>query len=142
MNVMTARQIEVAPGASAATRNPVAMWLLVFLTLGFGSIVWIYVVNRELRDYLRAVGGSYHGSPAVAAVLAGLWPIAFVLGLIPVWTTSSRVKGVQERTGTEQARVRPVVAVLLFFVLFANVWYVQRGINYAWLAAERQRGRS
>jgi hypothetical protein len=140
MNIMTARQIEVAPGASAATRNPVAVWLLVFLTLGIGSVVWIYVVNRELRDFSQATGRPFRNSPTLAAILAALWPIGFIPALIPVWTTARHIRITQELTG-EQDRVRPALALLAFFVFFGHVWYLQRAANGAWLAAERGRGR-
>ncbi len=102
MNVMTARKIEVAPGVSVATRNPVALWLLAFITLGIGAVVWTYAANRELRDFAHATGRPFHGSPALAAVLAGLWPFALIPALIPVWTTSSRARGAQQSDGLER----------------------------------------
>jgi amino acid transporter len=137
MNITTARQIDVAPGASAATRNPVAMWLLVFLTLGIGGIVWMYVANRELRDYSRGVDRPFRNSPVLAAILSALWPVGFFLALIPVFTTTIRTRTAQQWTGKDTGRVNPVLAILLFFVFFAHVWYLQRGLNGVWLAAER-----
>jgi hypothetical protein len=137
MQMTTARQIEVAPGASAATRNPVAMWLLVFITLGIGGVVWIYVVNRELRDYSRGVDRPFRNSPVLAAILSALWPVGFFLALIPVFTTAARTRKAQEWTGQETGRVHPLLAILLFFAFFFHVWYIQRGLNRVWLAAER-----
>jgi hypothetical protein len=136
VNITTARQIEVAPGASAATRNPVAMWLLVFLTLGIGGVVWMYVANRELRDYSAGVDRPFRNSPVLAAVLSALWPVGIILALIPVFTTGRRVRTAQEWTGKETGRVHAVVAVLLFFAFFLHVWYLQRALNGVWLAAE------
>ena len=124
----------MAPGVTAATRNPVASWLLVFLTLGIGGVVWIYVVNRELRDYSMAVGRPFGNSPVAAAILAALWPLAFIPTLIAVWLTARRVRTAQQWTGTP-GRVHPALAALAFFALFAHVWYLQAALNGAWVAA-------
>jgi hypothetical protein len=134
VNVTTARELTVAPGVTAATRNPVASWLLVFLTLGIGGVVWIYVVNRELRDYSMAIGRPFGNSPVAAAILAALWPLAFIPTLIAVWLTARRVRTAQQWTGTP-GRVHPVLATLLVFALFAHVWYLQHALNGAWEAA-------
>ena len=37
-------------------RNPLAVALLAFVTLGVYHVVWWYKINRELRDF----GGSWH----------------------------------------------------------------------------------
>ncbi len=139
MNVTTARELNVAPGVTAATRNPIAMWLLVFLTLGIGGVVWIYVVNRELRDYSKAVGRPFGNSPVVSAILAALWPVAFIPTLIAVWLTARRVRTAQQWTGTP-GRVHPALAALLVFALFTHVWYLQHAPQRRVGGRRRRRG--
>ncbi len=125
--------------ATVATRNPVALWILTFLTLGIWGIVWWYQVNRELRDYSEAVARPFGNVPVAATVCALLYWVAFWPGMISVFVTARRVRTVQDWVEAP-GRAAPIVAALLFPLLFAHTWYLQRALNDAWLRAREGAG--
>jgi hypothetical protein len=138
--VQVVKPEEVAIGAARVTiRNPVAVWILSFFILGIYMVVWWYQVNRELRDYSQAVGRPFRASPALAAVLVALWPVAFLPGMVTVFVTARRVRKVEEWVDAP-GRIVPVLAVLLFPLLFASSWYVQRALNETWRRAKQGAG--
>jgi hypothetical protein len=42
-------------GTAVTIRNPMAVWILGFVTLGIYTAISTYQVTRELRDYSRGV---------------------------------------------------------------------------------------
>jgi Na+/H+ antiporter NhaC len=117
-------------------RNPVALWLVVVITLGIWGAVWWYQINRELRDYSRAVKRPLDNSPVLATVLFALWPLALIPAIVTVVFTAGRIRTVQEWFGAKG--VSRVIAALLLLVLFLHAFYLQRALNDLWRRAEHE----
>lgn len=124
-------------GARVAIRNPVGLWILTFLTLGIWGVVWTYQVNRELRDYSRAVSRPFSNFPWLAALLFALWPLALIPALIAVVMTAVRIRTVQRWFSAGERSPNPVLAAVFFFLLFFNVHYLQKSLNSLWRRARR-----
>jgi Domain of unknown function (DUF4234) len=133
MQVTSAQAVEIE-GARATIRNPVALWILTLLTLGILGAFWWYGINREVRDVSRALGRPLGNSPVFMAVLAGLWPLAWIPAVISIYLGSRWIRTLEEGVGTS-GRIRPVLAALLFPLLFVHVIYVQRSVNEVWRRA-------
>ncbi len=133
MQITTAETITVG-NASVATRNAVATWLLTFLTLGIFGIWWWYQVNRELRDYSRAVTRPFQISPVLAALMFALWPAALVWTMLTTYMGARRIRHAQEWVEAPNP-VSPIVATLLVPLLFAQAIYLQNALNDVWRRA-------
>jgi hypothetical protein len=138
VEVVKPEQVSIGE-ARVTIRSPVAVWILSFFTLGIYMVIWWYQVNRELRDYSHAVGRPFRASPVLATVLIALWPLAFLPGMVSVFVTARRVRTVEEWVEAP-GRIVPVLAVLLFPLLFISSWYVQRALNGAWRRAKQGAG--
>jgi hypothetical protein len=130
MQITRAQSVEVN-GARVAIRNPVALWILTFMTLGIFGIVWWWQLNRELRDMSRALERPLNTLPVVTTVLVAIWPLAWIPGMIATYVGARHVRTMQEGVATP-GRIKPIVAALLFPLLFAQVIYVQRAANAVW----------
>ncbi len=139
MQIQRARELELS-GARVQTRNPMALWLVVLITLGIWGIVWWYQINRELRDYSHGAGKPFHNSPVVDTIVMALYPLALVTGVLATFITGRRVRHVQEWTAPGGSKVSALLAAVLFLVFFLHVIYLQRALNRAWLDAEAGRG--
>jgi hypothetical protein len=136
----TPRNVPLA-GTTVTMRSPMAVWILGFVTLGIYTAIWTYQVTRELRDYSRAVTRPFAASPIVAAILAALWPFAFIPGMIGAFAMGRRVRRVQDWVESP-GRVLAILAALLFPLLFLHSLYLQRALNEAWARAEQGHGPS
>ena len=101
--------------AEAKIRHPLAVFGLVFLTLGIYYFVWYYKVNRELRDLGRAVGEEDRlgRSPLTSLVAVTVGWLIIVPPFVSFYRTFQRVEAAQEVSGTDRsrerlARVRPL----------------------------------
>jgi hypothetical protein len=128
---VTGAQVVEVGEARATIRNPVALWILTLLTLGILGAFWWYGVNREVRDVSRALGRPLGNSPVFMAVLAALWPLALIPAVVSIYLGSRWIRTLGEGVGTS-GRIRPIVAALLFPLLFLHVIYVQRSANEIW----------
>jgi hypothetical protein len=131
MAIRQAREIDVR-GATVNTKNPWALWIITFMTLGIWGIVWWYRMNRELRDVSTAYGENFAMPPAVSTVMMALWPVALLPALATCVISSIRARSVQKLIDVDDRKVNPVIATLLFFVIFSHVWYIQRALNSTW----------
>ena len=138
MQVTTPKTIEIGE-ARATIRNPVALWILTFLSLGILAIFWWYGVSREIRDISGARGRPRGGPPIVMAILVALWPLAWIPAMIAIYLGTRSLRGLQEDIGVSKP-ARPIVAALLFPLLFVTVIYAQRAANETWGAADPARG--
>ncbi len=132
---MITRAEEVVVGsARLAIRNPIAVWILSFVTLSVYGVIWSYQVTRELRDYSRAMQQPFKASPTVAAVLAALWPLAFLPGMVGAFLNGRRARTLLQWVESP-ASAHGIVAALLYPLLFAHTMYLQSKLNEAWRRA-------
>jgi hypothetical protein len=130
-----AQEIQIAgAGASAKVRNPVAVAILVVITLGIYGFFWWYFINREMADYGRAKGTSELGDKPWLSLLA-LFPGALVV--VPaLWTTVTtfkRVQAAQRLAG--QSPINGWLGLVLYIVIApAFDAYMQSGLNGVWKA--------
>jgi hypothetical protein len=125
--------------AEAKIRHPLAVFGLVFLTLGIYYFVWYYKVNRELRDLGRAVGEEDRlGRSPLTSLMAHLigW-VVIVPPFVSMYRTFHRIEAAQEVSGMSQ-RVSPWLGLVLFLIgvifLPVEVIYAQSELNRVWRA--------
>jgi uncharacterized protein DUF4234 len=127
-------QHQIAAGATAKIRHPVAVAVLGIITFGIYVIFWWYFINREMADYGRAKGTSELGDSPGTSTLA-LFPGAFII--VPaIWTTVTtfqRIQAAQRIAG--QTPINGWIGLLLYLV-FAPAFYayMQSGLNNVWRA--------
>ena len=125
--------------AEAKIRHPLAVFGLVFLTLGIYYFVWYYKVNRELRDLGRATGEEERlgRSPLTSLVAILIGWVVVVPPFVSFYRTFRRIEAGQEAIGTSQ-RVSPWLGFALFIVgvvfLPVEVIYAQSELNRLWRA--------
>lgn len=130
-----AQEISIAgTGSTAKVRNPIAVAVLVVVTLGIYLVFWWYFVNRELADYGRAKGTDELGDNPALSTLA-LFPGALVI--VPaLWTTVTtfqRVQAAQRLTG--ESPINGWLGLVLYLVLSPAMYaYMQSGLNGVWKA--------
>jgi hypothetical protein len=131
-----AEQVQIAAGASAKLRNPVAVAVLVVVTLGIYLLFWWYYINREMAEYGRARGTQELGDSPAKSVLA-LFPGGIVV--VPaIWTTVTTFKRVQaaQRLTGQATTINGWIGLLLYLVLSPALdAYIQSGLNPAWRSA-------
>ena len=134
-----AQQVQIAgAGASAKLRHPVAVAVLVVVTLGIYGVFWWYFINRELADYGRAKGTTELGDSPVKSTLA-LFPGALLI--VPaIWTTVTtfqRTQRAQQLAG--QTPINGWLGLVLYIVILpAFDAYIQSGLNGVWRAQASQ----
>jgi len=130
--------LQLTPGSVVKLRNPVLVGVLTFVTLGLYTIVWWYLINRELADHGRALGRRDLGDDPARSTLA-MFPgaILVVPGVWTVVTTFQRVQAAQRlhRQIPVNGWLGLVLGLVLSPALFA---YMQSGLNSAWSAAAAQ----
>ena len=128
-----AQEVQIAGTSSTAKiRNPIAVVILVTVTLGIYGLFWWYFVNRELADYGRAKGTTELGDSPLKSLLA-LFPGALLI--VPaLWTTVTTFKRVQ--AAQRIAGQQPINGWLGFvvYVVFSPAYdgYLQSGLNSVW----------
>ncbi len=112
-------------------RNPWAVALLPFVTLGIYHLVWWYRINRELRDYGYAKEQDLGQNPTNS--LFALFPggLIIVPALITYWNGFKRVQLASKLAGKEQAN--GWIALILYLLLAPALWaYIQVSLNEIW----------
>jgi Ca2+/Na+ antiporter len=127
--------------ATAKTRNPIAAFLLVFLTLGIYYLVWYYKINRELRDLGRAAGQEERlgRSPFTSLMAISFGWLILVPPFVSMYRTLQRIEAAQEisRTTGESLNVWLGYALYLVgvFTLPIEIIYAQSELNRLWRTA-------
>lgn len=114
-------------------RNPWAVALLPFVTLGIYHLVWWYRINRELRDYGKAKGYDLGQNPTNSVLALFPGGIIIVPALITYWRGTKRVMGASRLSGQEP--LNGWIAILLYVLLAPGLWaYIQVSLNHVWEA--------
>jgi hypothetical protein len=125
--------------AEAKIRNPLAAFVLVFVTLGIYYFVWYYKVNRELRDLGRASGAEERlgKSPftSLLAITVG-WlvvvpPFVSFYRFLRRLQAAQHVAGMSERVSVALGFVLYIVGVMFFPV---EIIHAQSELNRLWRA--------
>jgi hypothetical protein len=119
-------------GGPVKVRNPWAVALLPFVTIGIYHLVWWYRINGELRDFGRARGRDLGQNPT-ASVLA-LFPGALLIvpALVSYWRGTKRVQEAARVAGREP-QVNGWIALILYILLAPAYWaYLQVALNDDW----------
>ena len=125
--------------AEAKIRHPLAVFGLVFLTLGIYYFVWYYKVNRELRDLGRAAGEEERlgRSPFTSLLAITIGWLVLVPPFVSFYKTFRRIEAAQELNETSQ-RVNAWLGFALFLVgvvfLPVEMIYAQSELNRVWQA--------
>jgi hypothetical protein len=130
-----AQELQIAgAGSTAKLRNPIAVAVLVVVTLTIYLVFWWYFINRELADLGRAKGTSELGDSPGKSTLA-LFPGALLI--VPaIWTTVTtfkRVQAAQRLTG--QTPINGWLGLVLYLLISPVLYaYMQSGLNSVWKA--------
>jgi Domain of unknown function (DUF4234) len=126
--------VQLAPGAIAKIRNPIAVAIFSIITLGIYVIFWWYYVNREMADYGRARETNDLGDSPTKSLLA-LFPGGLIV--VPaIWTTVTTFQRVQAAQRlTRQTEINGWLGFVLYVVFVPAFYgYMQSGLNSAWRA--------
>ena len=118
-------------GDEVKVRNPWAVALLPFVTLGIYHLVWWYRVNREMADLGRARGEDLGDSPT--ASLLALFPggLVIVPALITYWNGFKRIQKAAELAGVQSPN--GWLALVLYLLIAPAFWaFMQTTLNEVW----------
>jgi hypothetical protein len=112
-------------------RNPLAVALLSFVTLGIYHVVWWYKINRELCDFGEARDRDLGHSPALSTL--ALFPgfIVLIPPLVTAWRGTGRVKQATRMAGREPL-IGWVALILYIFIGIGWIAYLQSELNKVW----------
>ena len=112
-------------------RNPWAVALLPFITLGIYHLVWWYRINRELRDFGYANDVDLGTSPVLSTLALFPGGLIIVPALVTYWRGTMRVQEAGRVGGTEP--INGLIALLLYIIMAPSFWaYIQVSLNAVW----------
>jgi hypothetical protein len=112
-------------------RNPWAVALLPFATLGIYHLVWWYRINKEMKAYGESLGYDLGRNPTNS--LLALFPggLIVVPALITYWRGTNRVQGTEALADREP--VNGWLVLLLWVIVQPAMWaYLQVSLNHVW----------
>lgn len=119
------RREAVAHGLQMKARNPITVWLLwPILTVGIYSLVWLFLVTRELSEFDRRRSISPI-TPVLVVIFLG-WLI--IPALIVYYNMGSQIARSQRAAGL-QVTCSPIAAMLLILLFGAGIAYLQAEAN-------------
>lgn len=124
------------------------LWLLLaFLTAGLATLVWLVLLQRDLRRFdqrLRAsplaaaIGLTVTLAIAVLAPMGWTAPASYVVqfghagAMVVLFAiTGGQIRGAQRAAGL-QPTCSPLLGVLLLFLFLIGIFYLQRELNKVW----------
>jgi hypothetical protein len=112
-------------------RNPWAVALLPFITLGIYHLVWWYKINKELKAFGESRGYDLGRNPTNS--LLALFPgfIIIVPPLVSYWRGTKRVQGASALANREPVNGW-IALVLYLFISPAMFAYLQVSLNHVW----------
>ncbi len=123
-----------ANGAPVKIRNPWGVVGLSIVTLGIYYWFWYYYLNRELRDYGRAMGDQElaESQPGMSVLAVTLGALIIVPAIVSVYRfITQRVQRAQELGGVEKVNGW-IVLILILIISIAYPPYVQSTLNKLW----------
>jgi hypothetical protein len=115
----------------AKVRNPWAVALLPFITLGIYHLVWWYRINKEMKAFGEARGYDLGRNPTNS--LLALFPggLIIVPALITYWKGTKRVQGTSALANREP--VNGWLCLVLYLLLSPAMFaYLQVSLNHVW----------
>jgi hypothetical protein len=116
-------------GPVGKLRNPVAVWVLSYVTFGVYFLYWWYAVNKEVRDFDARI----QVKPGLAA-LANVVPVC---NLVTIVTTGTRIRQAQV-TGGAATRCSGWLGLVLTLVFALHLPYYQSQLNDVWVRHQPQ----
>jgi Domain of unknown function (DUF4234) len=112
-------------------RNPWAVALLPFITLGIYHLVWWFRINKELKAYGESKGYDLGQNPTNS--LLALFPGAIIIvpALITYWRGTKRIQGASAVANREPVNGW-IALVLYLFISPAMFAYLQVSLNHVW----------
>jgi uncharacterized protein DUF4234 len=131
-----AQEVTIPNGASQAKiRNPIAVLLLSFITLGIYGIFWWYFINREMADLGRANSEPKLGDNPVMSVLAiTLGGLIIIPALVSHWRTLKRIETAQNVV-LGSNNFSPLLLFIVSFIPLVNLVVtplMQSNLNQVW----------
>jgi prepilin signal peptidase PulO-like enzyme (type II secretory pathway) len=112
-------------------RNPWAVALLPFITLGIYHLVWWYRINKEMKAYGEAKGYDLGQNPTNSVLALFPGGIIIVPMLVTYWRGTKRVQGTSKIAGREP--VSGWLSIILYLLLYPAFWaYLQVSLNHVW----------
>lgn len=131
-----AEEVAISGGPETAKiRGPIAVPLLILITLGIYGLVWWYKINKELAELGAKHGTEELGTNPLLSLLA-LFPGGLLL--IPaIWTTITtyqRTKRAQQLVGVPETNQANPWIYGIFYVIISIVayGYLQAELNKIW----------
>lgn len=112
-------------------RNPWAVALLPFVTLGIYHLVWWYRINKEMKAYGESLGYDLGRNPTNS--LLALFPGALIIvpALITYWRGTVRVQGTEALADREP--INGWLVLILWIIIQPAMWaYLQVSLNRVW----------
>jgi hypothetical protein len=112
-------------------RNPWAVALLPFITLGIYHLVWWYRINKEMKAYGEAKGYDLGQNPTNSVLALFPGGIIIVPMLVTYWRGTKRVQDTSKVAGREP--VSGWLSIILYLLLYPAFWaYLQVSLNNVW----------
>jgi hypothetical protein len=112
-------------------RNPWAVALLPFVTLGIYHLVWWYRINREMRAYGESLGYDLGRNPTNSVLALFPGGLVVVPALITYWRGTVRVQGTEALADREP--LNGWLVLVLWIIIQPAMWaYLQVSLNRVW----------
>ena len=112
-------------------RNPWAVALLPFVTLGIYHLVWWYRINKEMKAYGESLGYDLGRNPTNSLLAVFPGGLIVVPALITYWRGTNRVQGTEALADREP--INGWLVLLLWVIIQPAMWaYLQVSLNHVW----------
>ena len=121
-----AEQVQI-PGSQAMgkVRNPLAVVVLAFLTLGIYFLFWYFFVNRELKDVGQAAGTDECGtSPVTSLVAVTLGALIIIPPFFSIYNSFKRLNAAHRLTVGPGEAFDAGLGILLWILLSPVAMYI------------------
>jgi hypothetical protein len=127
-----ARELRIPESAEAVkVRNPWAVALLPFVTLGIYHLVWWYRINKEMKAYGESLGYDLGRNPTNSLLAVFPGGLIVLPALITYWKGTVRVQGTQALADREP--INGWLVLLLYLIIQPAMWaYLQVTLNHVW----------
>ncbi len=120
-------------GSTAKVRNPWAVPLLTFVTVGIYYVVWYFKINREMADWGEQNHVDIGSSPGKSVLAVTLGAILVIPAFLSIWHTGKRMELAQQAANVDGGS--GVVWFVMHFIPIASLLapvYMQTQLNQVW----------